>query len=79
MQEIALFSGKIYTVGKNFTQPLVVMVATNLNSENSIFLENLHIYRNKQIIFSGSINAAKREPQWSSPLRYIIEISLSAL
>ena len=32
MQEIALFSGKIYTVGKNFTRPPVVTVATNLNS-----------------------------------------------
>ena len=33
MQEIALFSGKIYTVGKNFTRPPVVTVATNLNSD----------------------------------------------
>ena len=32
MQEIALFSGKIYTVGKNFTRLPVVTVATNLNS-----------------------------------------------
>ena len=29
MQEIALFSGKIYTAGRNFTRP---PVATNLNS-----------------------------------------------
>ena len=29
---MALFSGKIYTVGKNFTRPQVVTVATNLNS-----------------------------------------------
>ena len=28
-----LFSGKIYTVGKNFTQPPVVTVTTNLNSD----------------------------------------------
>ena len=32
MQEIALFSGKIYTPGTNFTRPPVVTVATNLNS-----------------------------------------------
>ena len=32
MQEIALFSGKIYTAGTNFTQLLVMTVATNLNS-----------------------------------------------
>ena len=32
MQEIALFSGKIYTAGTNFTRPLVVTVATNINS-----------------------------------------------
>ena len=32
MHENALFSGKIYTDGKNFTQQLVVTVATNLNS-----------------------------------------------
>ena len=33
MREIALFSGKIYTAGTNFTRPPVVTVATNLNSE----------------------------------------------
>ena len=27
------FQGKIYTVGKNFTRPPVVTVATNLNSD----------------------------------------------
>ena len=32
MQEIALFSRKIYIVCKNFTRPPVVTVATNLNS-----------------------------------------------
>ena len=32
MREIALFSGKIYTAGTNFTRPPVVTVATNLNS-----------------------------------------------
>ena len=32
IHEITLFSGKNYTVGKNFTQPPVVMVATNLRS-----------------------------------------------
>ena len=32
MQEITLFSRKIYTVGKNFTRPPVVTVPTNLNS-----------------------------------------------
>ena len=32
IQEIALFSGKIYTAGTNFTRPPVVTVATNLNS-----------------------------------------------
>ena len=33
MQEIALFSGQIYTAGTNFTRPLVAMVVTNLNSD----------------------------------------------
>ena len=33
MQGIALFFGKIYTVGKNFTRPPVVTVTTNLNSD----------------------------------------------
>ena len=33
MREIALFSGKIYTAGTNFTRPPVVTVATNLNSD----------------------------------------------
>ena len=32
LQEIALFSGKIYTAGTNFTRPSVAMVVTNLNS-----------------------------------------------
>ena len=32
MQEIALFFGEIYTAGTNFTRPLVVTIATNLNS-----------------------------------------------
>ena len=32
MREIALFSGKIYTAGTNFTRPPVATVATNLNS-----------------------------------------------
>ena len=32
MREIALFSGKIYTAGTNFTRLPVVTVATNLNS-----------------------------------------------
>ena len=36
MQEIALFSGKIYTVGKNFTRPPVVTIATNLNSDSMV-------------------------------------------
>ena len=33
MQENALFSGKIYTAGTNFTRPLVATVVTNLNSD----------------------------------------------
>ena len=36
MQEISLFSGKIYTAGTNFTRPPVVTVATNLNSGHQI-------------------------------------------
>ena len=36
MREIALFSGKIYTAGTNFTRPPVVMVATNLNSGSDL-------------------------------------------
>ena len=32
MREIAMFFGKIYTAGTNFTRPLVVTIATNLNS-----------------------------------------------
>ena len=38
MQEIALFSGKIYTAGTNFTHPSVVTVATNLNSVREYIL-----------------------------------------
>ena len=34
MREIALFSGKIYTAGTNFTRLPVVTVATNLNSDD---------------------------------------------
>ena len=37
MREIALFSGKIYTAGTNFTRPPVVTVATNLNSGWRVF------------------------------------------
>ena len=37
MQEIALFSGKIYTAGTYFTRLLVMTVATNLNSAHSIY------------------------------------------
>ena len=43
MQEIALFSGKIYTAGTNFTRPSVVTVATNLNSGHALLT-------NKQIV-----------------------------
>ena len=32
LQENALFSGKIYTVGNIFTRPLVMTVATNFKS-----------------------------------------------
>ena len=35
VQENPWFSGKIYTVGKNFTRPPVAMVVTNLNSADS--------------------------------------------
>ena len=41
MRQIALFSGEIYTAGTNFTQPPVVTVATNLNSECCLVL-SLH-------------------------------------
>ena len=34
MRDIALISRKIYTAGKNFTRPPVVMVATNLNFDD---------------------------------------------
>ena len=43
MPEIALFSGKIYTAGTNFTRPPVVTVATNLNSL-SVFLKLYRFY-----------------------------------
>ena len=38
MQEIALFSGEIYTTGLNFTRPSVVTVATNINSVHDVIL-----------------------------------------
>ena len=38
MQEIALFSRKIYTAGTNFTRPLVVRVATIINSGMELVL-----------------------------------------
>ena len=40
MREIALFSGKIYTAGTNFTRPPVVTVATNLNSVDTYQMIN---------------------------------------
>ena len=46
MQEIALFSGKIYTAGTNFTRPPVVTVATNLNSASQVFLLARKIAKN---------------------------------
>ena len=51
MQEIALFSRIIYTVGKNFTRPPVVTVATNLNSggEGSLTHHIQHKDGNQQI------------------------------
>ena len=40
MREIALFSGKIYTAGTNFTRLPLVTVATNLNSDTEyVYLE----------------------------------------
>ena len=38
LQEIALFSGKIYTAGTNFSCLLVVTVTTNLNSVREYIL-----------------------------------------
>ena len=58
MREIALFSGKIYTAGTNFTRPPAVTVATNLNSDNkskkagTTFLVQSHA-------FSGGRNSRK--------------------
>ena len=50
MREIALFSGKIYTAGTNFTRLPVATVATNLNSappfeqyKNTAVLEKSYI------------------------------------
>ena len=47
MREIALFSGKIYTAGTNFTRPPVVTVATNLNSEVVSRCVTYHKWRQK--------------------------------
>ena len=47
MQEIALFSGKIYTAGTNFTRLLVMSVATNLISGLSLF--HLQVGRKYQL------------------------------
>ena len=41
MQEIALFSGKIFIVDTNFTRLLVVTVATNLNSVRAVHLRRI--------------------------------------
>ena len=38
MQEINLFSGKIYTASTNFTRPPVITIATNLNSDCTRFI-----------------------------------------
>ena len=61
MRGIALFSGKIYTAGTNFTRPPVVTVATNLNSECwwqlsfiTCISGNKHIH--KSIIFSVKLS-----------------------
>ena len=41
MREIAMFFGKIYTAGTNFTRLLVVTVATNLNSVRAVHLRRI--------------------------------------
>ena len=41
----ALFSGKLYTAGQNFTRPPVVTVVTNINSGSILYqLVSLIIY-----------------------------------
>ena len=54
MREIALFSGKIYTPGTNFTRPPVVTVATNLNSavEGYFFKQDFAHWKWKRIMIS---------------------------
>ena len=61
MQEIALFSGKIYTAGTNFTRPPVV---TNLNSEMTIEKE-INLKTMSSFSFSGpSVIVNRRNEVW---------------
>ena len=55
MQEIALFSGKIYTVGKNFTRPPVVTIATNLNLD-SIVQVNCMVQVNSRVQVNSMVH-----------------------
>ena len=65
MQEIALFSGKIYTAGANFIRLPVVMVVKNLNSGKVDFQgvclkERVKI--NIKLIFDQRIRAGVTPP-----------------
>ena len=72
MREIALLSGKIYTAGTNFTRPLVMMVATNLNSVHACLLPEPHwqpvaekVSRKRiQKDFKGKAKAHNKTAKW---------------
>ena len=53
MRDIALISRKIYTAGTNFTRPLVVTVATNLNSGSPGVFSNYIPSINRSVLECG--------------------------
>ena len=54
MLKIALFSGKIYTAGTNFTRPPVVTVATNLNSDYGQTDKQNFLPNTRPLLWKGS-------------------------
>ena len=85
MREIALFSVKIYTACTNFTRPLVVTVATNLNSVHFIFEKSMTSLLDRtandmvsptQAVTTCSLEKKQRldRQDWEKILQYVIQL-----
>ena len=66
MREIALFTGKIYTAGTNFTRPPVVTVATNLNSAEKVAPMVLDGQSSEETSFAQDYNRDGEIMQWEA-------------